>query len=94
MPFKVLKGALHSVAPQTVGKVEFDVYYDKCHPSAMRRLFLDAGFQDVQVDVFWAQDTYFEAQFPLFLLVCCYDWLVRAMNIRVLAPYMLVQAKK
>jgi SAM-dependent methyltransferase len=94
MPFGPLKSVLHLAYPQTVGSIEFDVYYDKCFPSAIRQVFLDAGFQDVHVDVFWSQHGFFKAVFPLYLLVCCYEWLVRTLGVRDLAAYMLVQARK
>ena len=92
LPFDRLLSLLHFVAPDSRGQVEFDVEYDQCHPSAMRDAFVDAGFRHVTIDTCWSQSGYFHAVPPLFLAVSLYDALMRRLNVRPLAAYMIVTA--
>jgi ubiquinone/menaquinone biosynthesis C-methylase UbiE len=94
LPFKPLLWLLHKVVPATVDQVEFDVYYDKGHPAALEQVFRSVGFQDVEVEVTWAQPGYFEAVYPLFLLHAGYEWIVRHLHARRLAAYMVVLARR
>jgi SAM-dependent methyltransferase len=94
LPFGPLKRLLHFVRPETRGVVEFDVHYDSCAPGPMRRLFLDAGFKDVEIIVCWSQSGYFLPVFPLYLPVAAYQWLARALRLEPLAAYMIVRATR
>ena len=92
LPFDPLVGLLHKVMPWTIGQVEFDVHYDQAWPQAMERTFREAGFRNVTVEVSWAQPGYFEAVYPLFLLHAAYEAVVRRLDLRRLAAYMVVRA--
>lgn len=92
LPFKPLSWLLHTVMPWTIDQVGFDVHYDRGWPAAMNRTFRQAGFREVKVDVTWAQPGYFEAVYPLFLGQALYEAVVRRLNVRPLAAYMVVQA--
>jgi SAM-dependent methyltransferase len=92
LPFRALLGLLHAVKPETRGQVEFEVFYDHCHPDAMRRVFDQAGFRDVSVSVTWSQPGYFESLLPLFLVTSAYERVVARLGIRGLAAYMIVSA--
>ncbi|CAN5588694.1 hypothetical protein BH20ACT17_BH20ACT17_11510 [soil metagenome] len=94
LPFWLAKSVLHRLFPDSRGVVEFDVYYDRCHPAAIERLFREAGFQDVQVECTWDQAAYFQAFFPVFLLVLIYQRLTEALQLRVLASYLIVRAQR
>ena len=74
LPFRAILNLLHTVRPDSRGQVEFEVHYDHCYPSAMRRAFLDAGFRDVAIVTTSAQPGYFEAVFPLFLVTSLYEF--------------------
>jgi SAM-dependent methyltransferase len=92
LPFKPLLALLHVVRPDTRGHVEFDVHYDHCHPDALDRIFREAGFRHIDMDLTWAQPGYFEAVFPLFALHALYERVTRRLNLRRLAAYMVVRA--
>jgi len=92
VPFGPLLALLHKVKPETRGQVEFEVFYDHCHPDAMGNVFKQAGFREVSVSVCWAQPGYFESVFPLFLVTSAYERLVARLGIRRLAAYMIVSA--
>jgi SAM-dependent methyltransferase len=94
LPFDRLLWLLHAVNRESRGQVEFEVFYDNCHPAAMERVFTRAGFRDVSVDVCWAQSGYFEPIPPLFLLTSLYEWVVRRLGVRRLASYMIVSATR
>lgn len=94
LPFWLAKGLLHRLIPDSRGVVEFDVYYDRCHPAAIERLFRDAGFRDVEVECTWDQAAYFHAFFPVFLLVLAYQRIAEALQARILASYLIVRAQR
>ena len=91
LPFRPLSWLVHTVMPWTNDQVGFDVHYDRGWPAAMDRTFREAGFREVKVDVTWAQPGYFEAVYPLFLGQALYEAVVRRLNVRLLAAYMVVR---
>lgn len=94
LPFKPLLAVLHRVMPKTIDQVEFDVFYDQGWPAAITRAFEEAGFEDVSVEVTWAQPGYFEAIYPLFLLHALYERVLRTLGLRRMAAYMVVSATR
>jgi SAM-dependent methyltransferase len=94
LPFGPLLRLLHLVRPETRGQVEFDVHYDHCHPAALERVFREAGFREVDIQLCWAQPGYFEEVYPLFVLHAAYEWVVRHLGVRRLAAYMVVRARR
>jgi SAM-dependent methyltransferase len=94
LPFEPLLGLLHLAYPASRDEIKFPVHYDNCHPVAMERLFRRAGCSEVTVTVCYAQNGYFTAVFPAFILVCLYQALVRRLQLRVLAAYMIVTARR
>lgn len=94
LPFGPLKRIVHFVHPETRGVVEFELHHDHCVPRAMRRLFRDAGFNDVEISVCWSQSGYFLPIFPLYLVVAAYQALARRIRLETLAAYMIVRATR
>jgi ubiquinone/menaquinone biosynthesis C-methylase UbiE len=94
LPFGPLLKLLHFVSPDTVGTVEFDVHYDHCYPRAIEGLMRDAGFRNVSVDTTHISTDYFFPLFPVYLLVCAYESLVRRLDARSLTAYMMVTAER
>ncbi len=91
VPFDLAKRTLHVMIPESRGVVEFDVFYDHGHPTALERVFRDAGFSEVRVECTWDQAGYFHAFFPAFLLVLLYQRLAEAFRLRILASYVIVR---
>jgi len=94
LPFGLLKNLLHVAVPSSVGVVEFDVHYDHTEPVALERVFREAGFRDVRISWTAAQADYFKAFLPAYLLVAGYQALVRALGLRRLAAYVMVDARR
>jgi ubiquinone/menaquinone biosynthesis C-methylase UbiE len=94
LPFTPLLTVLHWVDPSTVGRTEFDVHYDQGTPDQLKAAFEAAGLRDVSVEVTWAQPEYFEPVFPVFILYSLYEWVTRRLQIRSLAAYMVLRARK
>ena len=94
LPFKPLLRLLHWVVPSSVGVVEFDVHYDDTDPVALERRFREAGFSDVSVSWTAAQADYFKSFLPAYALVALYQTLVRALRLRRLAAYVVVDARR
>ena len=59
-PFKPLLSVLHRVSPETVDQVEFDVFYDQGTPARIEPAFRDADYENVTVEITWAQPDYFK----------------------------------
>lgn len=94
LPFKPLLRLLHFAIPSSVGVVEFDVYYDRTDPVALERVFREAGFSEVSISWTAAQADYFRPFLPAYVAVALYQWLVRALRIRRLAAYVIVDARR
>ena len=94
LPFGPLLKLLHFAIPSSAGVVEFDVFYDHTEPVALERLFCEAGFRDVQISWTAAQADYFKAFLPAYLLVALYQTVVRALGLRRLAAYVIVDARR
>lgn len=94
LPFGPLIRLVHAVMPWTKGNVEFPVVYDHCYPQALEREFRAAGFSKIEVWITWAQPGYFEAAYPAFLLHAAYEWVVRHLNLRGLAAYVVIRATR
>lgn len=94
LPFGLAKRALHQMIPEARGVVEFDVFYDHCHPAALERAFRAAGFEEVEVECTWDQAHYAHAFFPLFLVVMAYQRLAERAGLRRLASYAVVRATR
>jgi ubiquinone/menaquinone biosynthesis C-methylase UbiE len=91
-PFTLLKRLVHTAIPSAVGQVEFPVFYDNCTPAALEKLFKQAGFSSVKVDVCYAQSGYFYPVLPAYLLVALYQGVVSRLGLRQLAAYLVVDA--
>jgi len=94
IPFHIAKAALHFMRPESIGHVEFPVFYDQCTYSEMRDIHLRAGFRSVEGIVSYYQSEYFDALFPAFALSAAYELLIQRYDARDLAAYALVIATK
>lgn len=94
LPFGPALRFIHWALPASRGQIEFEVHYDRCHPQALERTFREAGFRHVAVSQCWAQQGYFEWFLPLYLAHAAYEWVVRSLNARRLAAYMIVRAER
>jgi ubiquinone/menaquinone biosynthesis C-methylase UbiE len=90
VPWRFAKRLVHLLLPASQGVVEFEPFYDHCEPEELERLFRAAGFDEVRVEVCWAQADYFYAFFPLFLMVWGYQSLLKRLGVRRLAAYAIV----
>jgi ubiquinone/menaquinone biosynthesis C-methylase UbiE len=94
VPWRVAKRVLDRLVPSAKGVVEFEPFYDHCEPRTLRRLFEDAGFDEVRVTVCWSQADYFQSLFPVFLAAWGYQALLRRFGVERLAAYAIVDARR
>jgi ubiquinone/menaquinone biosynthesis C-methylase UbiE len=92
LPFEPLLRLTHKAIPGTSGVIEFPVHYDHCYPQALEQVFSAAGFSSVQSQVTWACGGYFFPVYPLFLVYALYEQVVRRLQLRRLAAYVVVRA--
>ena len=94
LPFALLKRTLQTLLPETRGVIEFDVVYDRGHPSALKDAFHLADFARVDLEYTWDQSGYFHWFFPAFVLVLAYQRAVEILNLTVLASYVVIRAER
>ena len=94
IPFSVAKRILHFLRPEMKGIMEFPPYYDRCNPRALRTALERHGFADIEMQVSYSQSDYFDALLPAFLACGLYERIVSWLNLRELAAYSLVVARK
>jgi SAM-dependent methyltransferase len=92
LPFGPLLRLTHRVSPAMREVIMFPVHYDHCYPQALEREFQAAGFSEVDIQVTWACSGYFTPIYPLYLLHAAYEHVMRRLNARRLAQYMVVRA--
>jgi ubiquinone/menaquinone biosynthesis C-methylase UbiE len=94
VPWRVAKPILDRLVPSAEGVVEFEPFYDHCEPETLRRLFVEAGFEEVRIRACWSQADYFQSLFPVFLLVWAYQALLRRFRVERFAAYAIVDARR
>lgn len=77
--------------PEELGHRHF---YDRCFPSALRRLLEQNGLELVELRLGYAQSDYYSFFLPLFLLSAAYEGLVRLLGSQSLCAYILMVARK
>ena len=90
LPLRPSLTLLHALDPDTKGKVEFPTVYDHCYPSALRQVFREAGFREVDLTICWGQPGYFEFFLPVFLLTSLYERFVERRVVEDAASYVIV----
>lgn len=93
LPFGLVLRLLHFARPEAAESVRFEVHYDRTDPVAMKRLLVDAGLRNVQVEWTPCQADYFKSVFPLYVLVVLYEAVVRRLGLSRLAAYLIVSAE-
>jgi SAM-dependent methyltransferase len=94
LPFDLAKGILHRLYPESIGVVEFPIFYDSCYTSALKRLHEEAGFRSTKFRWFYDQSGYFEAFLPAWLASASYEAVISALSLRNLTAYLIVVAQK
>jgi len=94
MPFNLAKRIVHFLRPQTIGVIEFPVYYDKCYYSALHDTFARNGYTGIQITPFYYSSDYYDAFFPAYCVSALYEMTIRWLRLRNLAGYVLVVARR
>jgi ubiquinone/menaquinone biosynthesis C-methylase UbiE len=94
VPFSLAKSVLHVLRPDTLGVVEFPVFYSDCYYSGMLRLLKRYGFRDARIYLSYYQSDYFNAFFPGYLVSAAYELAVRWLRFRNLAAYLVIVARR
>lgn len=58
----------------------YPAFFDHCSPRAMRALFREAGFEDIEIRPYYRGTDYFAFFFPAFVLVAAFEFLSRKLG--------------
>ena len=94
LPFEFARSILHFLRPESIGVVEFPVYYDKCNNSAFNAALNRHGFELVDAKFSYYQSNYYDAFLPAYCLSALYEILIQLLDCRDLAAYMVIVARK
>jgi SAM-dependent methyltransferase len=94
LPPRVSSRLIHVLRPGSEGVLGFRAYYDCCSPRQIEGLLRNSGFDEVTVEVDYEQAPYFDFLVPLYVLAALYDTATRRLDLRNLAPLILVYAQK
>ena len=94
LPFGLAKAIVHFLRPQTIGVIEFPVFYDKCTYSALSATHIRHGYSHVAASAYYYQSDYFDAFFPAYCVSALYELAIRALGFRNLSAYVLVVARR
>lgn len=94
LPPKLARKLLYFFWEDAKGICGFPAHYDHTYPTAIEKLLAKHGFTQIDVRVSYYQSFYFGFFLPGYVLVLCYDLLVRALGLRNLAAFILIKAVK
>ncbi len=94
IPFRIGRAILHYLRPQSVGIVEFPVFYKDCYKSKIEELHRNAGFDHTEIKLTYFQSDYFDALLPAFILSVLYECITSFVRWQNLAAYMVVIGRK
>lgn len=94
LPRRVSRWILDLIVPEKKGNLGFPAVYDRCYPSAIRRLLEGNGFEMVDFALTYRQSHYFEVFFPAYLVSASYQTVVQSLSLKNLCAYVLVVASK
>jgi SAM-dependent methyltransferase len=94
LPKAASRKLVHFLLPHSKGICGFPAVYNLCYDSAIRSVLLENGFELLEVKLSFYQSQYFDFCFPLFALSASYEALVKLLDLRNLAAYVLVVARK
>jgi 2-polyprenyl-6-hydroxyphenyl methylase/3-demethylubiquinone-9 3-methyltransferase len=94
LPNAVSKRVLYFFIEEARGYSGFPAYYEKCYPSAVRRLVKETGFEEEELAISFSQSAYFSVMTPAYLLSRAYEALVQAIGADNLCAFILLRARK
>ena len=80
-----------NVDPHTSG---YPTYFNHCTPKAMTQCFREAGFEEVDVRVFYRANEYFAWFLPIYVLVTAFENLCRDLDWRQLGSGFVISGRK
>jgi hypothetical protein len=72
----------------------YPAYFDYCSPSAMRKLFIDSGLEEVTTKVYYRANDYFAFFVPLYVLVSLFENMCRALKLEALGCGFVISGQK
>lgn len=94
LPAKISKAVINSFYPESLGICGFPAYYNRCYYSAIEELYKNNGFEVESIKTSYFQSQYFRFFMPFYLISALYESLVYKLNLKNLAAYLLIIARK
>ena len=88
---KKLIAILRPAAADVTG---YPAFFSHCSPGGMRKVFLNNGFQDVEVNPFYRANDYFAFFVPAFLIITLYENICALLNIHIASSGFVISARK
>lgn len=91
---KLQKRLIALLRPAAVEVTGYPAFFDHCSPSAMRSLFLECGFESIEVRAFWRAADYFAFFLPAYILVAMFENICSLFRIKFFASGFIVRASR
>lgn len=88
------KRLIQALRPDAASVTGYPAFFDHCSPAAMSRLFLDAGFEDVDVLPFYRASDYFAFFLPAYLIVALLENLCAGLGAKLFCSGFVISARK
>ena len=76
-------------AERTTG---YPAFFDHCSPRAMRKLFRNTGFEDIEIRPYYKASDYFAFFFPAFVLVAAFEFLSKKLGWSIFSSGFIISA--
>ena len=80
--------------PETLGVTGYPAFFDNCSPALAKRLFNDAGFDDIRVKPYFRANGYFAFFVPAYVCVSLFENFCRYFQIDAFASGFVISATK
>jgi len=91
---KLQKKLIPMLRPSAVDETGYPAFFDRCSVPAMRQLFEQAGFVDIDVNPYYRANDYFAALLPAYLLVTVFENVAAALRLNLFASGFVISARK
>jgi len=80
--------------PEAADVTGYPAFFNNCTPGAMKKLFQEAGFTEIEVNAYYQARGYFSFFFPIYIIILVYERICKSLDLPLLASGFIISAKK
>jgi SAM-dependent methyltransferase len=85
---------IKTLRPWAVGVTGYQVFFNKCSPKEMKKLFTSKGFRNIKIVPFFRANDYFKFFFPCYIVVTMWENICNRLKLEQLCSGFIITAQK